>query len=209
MLAVRRGVNDSFYLSRRGDAFTPLALADTLRIDGVDTGIGPATNQPGVPPYRYHTPVDCNLQPVPALDVTGLLPLGTGAHTFTLEDTAGGIFGTTSLYLVRDCGIWLEQSPGAVTLRFLSHRVDVDGQPASLDVVTGRLSELKADGGFARACSAGHFSQTGVVLSRPDPPTGEADYYLASGTCHKPIGFGDSSLVPDPRAALGSAPACP
>jgi hypothetical protein len=113
------------------------------------------------------------------------------------------------LYLVRDCGAWLE--PGEpTTLHWVSHAVEIGGEPSHLDVATGLLSDLRQSRSFAEACLLGPFlSTTEATDTRPVPPPGAGYYYLVRGTCTADIGFGHSSLDPDPRDALDEARACP
>ena len=87
----------------------------------------------------------------------------------------------------------------------------IDFTPASspFDLVSGLLSELREDAGFARATCLGSFGTGPAVDPLPDPPTGDGRYYLARGVTSCPnAGFGVSTLTPDPRGALAAGP-CP
>ena len=80
-------------------------------------------------------------------------------------------------------------------------------------VVTGDLLALRADHGFASACTLRRgLPATSLVDSRPDPPAGSAYYYLAraENTCGNGT-FGNGSGSPDPRDPLDAAlpPDCP
>jgi hypothetical protein len=86
------------------------------------------------------------------------------------------------------------------------------GRDAVYDVVSGRLSELRADRGFARAgCLLTAALDTPLVVSRPAPAPGDGEYYLVRGrnSCGEGT-WGDGSLAPDPRDALDAgSPSCP
>jgi len=88
----------------------------------------------------------------------------------------------------------------------------VVGEAAVYDVVSGSVSQLRADRGYARAlCLASRLADTPLSDPQSDPPAGEAFYYLVRGA--NPCGtgtYGDSSLIPDPRDLLDAGtPACP
>jgi len=203
---MHRGVADTFYLSSHGTSFRPLVVDEEVNVNGVDSGLGPYDYQPGVPPFVHGTPIENNLAPLPAYDITSLIPLGPSPVLFEFVDTQREIYGNTAVYLVRDCGIYLD----ATAINWVSHDVDVVGLQSNLDVVSGLISELRADQDFSRACGLGSFiDTTQAVDQRPDPSPGDGYYYLVSGTCASDIGFGDSSLVPDPRDALVAPPTCP
>jgi hypothetical protein len=70
-------------------------------------------------------------------------------------------------------------------------------------VVTGLLSDLRPAGQFDDATCLGVFDEGPVEVTVPDPPPGEAYYFLAraSGPCAA-LGFGESSLPGNPRTAL-------
>jgi len=202
---VQRGVSDTFYLSSHGTRFRPLVVDEVVHVIGVDSGLGPYDYQPGVPPFVHDTPIENNLAPLPAYDITSLIPLGPSPLLFEFVDTQREIYGHTAVYLVRDCGIYL----GAASINWVSHDVDVIGFQSNLDVVSGLISDLRADRGFSRACDLGSFiDTTQAVDQRPDPSQGDGYYYLVNGTCASDIGFGDSSLVPDPRDALVAPSTC-
>lgn len=81
---------------------------------------------------------------------------------------------------------------------------------ASFDVALGFLSDLREDEGYYRAGCLGVFVQNPAEEYLPNPPEGDAWYYLARGLndCLSD-GYGDSSIVPDPRDELASASPCP
>jgi hypothetical protein len=206
-LGLLRSPNDSFYLSAEADGFAPLVVDDAVDMDGSSTGLGPYGVQPGVPPFKLGVPIEENLVPLPAHDVTDLVPLGQNSVLFQFLDTQGEIYGNTPLYLVRDCGIYLEKGV-STTLNWVSHDVEINGLQSDLNVATGLLSEFLADQDFSRACILGSFIDTTQAEdTRPDPPVGDGYYYLVSGTCAKPIGYGDSSA--GPRKGLPPAAPCP
>jgi hypothetical protein len=73
----------------------------------------------------------------------------------------------------------------------------------SFQVVTGLLSDLRPTGQFDDATCLGVFAEGPVEATLPDPPPGEAYYFLAraTGPCES-LGFGESSLPDNPRTAL-------
>ncbi|OLD65229.1 MAG: hypothetical protein AUI33_11610, partial [Ignavibacteria bacterium 13_1_40CM_2_61_4] len=88
----------------------------------------------------------------------------------------------------------------------------VVGPSAVYDVVSGLVSELRADAGFSRAsCLVTNLADTPTVDARPGPGLGEAFYYLVRGSNSCGTGtYGDSSLTPDPRDLLDAGtPSCP
>jgi hypothetical protein len=211
---VDRGANDFFYLSSEDLGFAPLAGDDEIHIEGVDSGFGPYEHQPahqGGPPYPLDIAIEGIWVPQLADDAgpgPGLIPGGSTEVLFELLDADREICGNTALYLIRDCGIYTEKA-ASTTLHWVSYAVEVDSLPSDLDVVSGTISELRGDAGFARACFLGSFIDTEqVVDTRPDPPAGEGYYYLIDGTCGQLIGYGDSSLVPDVRDTLPPGALC-
>jgi hypothetical protein len=206
---VSRGSNDAYYLSSGGASFTPLVVDDAVECDGIDSGLGPYDYQPGVPPFVYNAPIDHSLVPLPPHDVTGLIPSGPNRLQFELLDSDRVAYGNTAVYLIRDCGIWIDDSVmGEIQLHWVSHDVDVGDLQSNLDVVSGMFSELRVDGDFSRACDLGSFlDTTQAVDGRAAPPPGDGYYYLISGTCAQPIGYGNSSV--GPRQGLPSATTCP
>jgi hypothetical protein len=83
------------------------------------------------------------------------------------------------------------------------------GSPASFDIVKGLVSDLRTSGTFALAACFGSFTSTPVTDSEV-PPSGDAFYYLARGrNCCAAEGYGDSTIVPDPRDALNASSPCP
>jgi hypothetical protein len=208
-LGVGKSLYDGFYLSSDGMTFAPLVVDDAVHCDGQNSGLGPYEHQPGVPPYLIDHPIEHNFVPLPAHDISDLISDGHGEVLFELLDTQREIYGNTAVYLVRDCGIYLEKGEN-VTINWISHDVEVEGFQSNLDVVSGSISELLEDGDFSHVCSLGSFiDTTQAVDDRPDPSPGDGYYYLVAGTCAKPIGFGDSSLVPDPRDVLPVTYPCP
>jgi len=108
-----------------------------------------------------------------------------------------------------DCGIWIdEDGTGQLRMNWISHAVEFGGLQSNLDVASGVLSELRADGGvFSRACALGSFTNTTqAVDTRTDPAAGDGYYYLISGTCALPIGWGNSSS--GPRIGLPPSTSC-
>jgi hypothetical protein len=210
-VGINRGANDRFFLSSDGMSFAPLVVDDAVQINTVDSGLGPYEYQPGVPPLILYVAIEENLVPLPAHDITSLIPLGSSGVLFELLDTQGRIFGNTAVYTVRDCGIWLdEDESGQTRVNWLSHDVEIGGFQSNLDVISGTISQLLSDQDYFHACFLGTFlDTTQAVDDRPDPPTGDGYYYLVAGTCASPIGFGDSSLVPDPRDVLPVTYPCP
>ena len=77
------------------------------------------------------------------------------------------------------------------------------GPPARYDL------ELHADGDFSHACYLGtYLNTTQVIDTGQSPLAGDGNYYLVSGTCASPIGYGNSST--GPRVGLpGPATPCP
>ena len=64
-------------------------------------------------------------------------------------------------------------------------------------------------GGFSLATCLGTFPASPAVDDLPAPPLGDGRYYLARGQTNcVGAGYGDSSLLPDPRDALDAGP-CP
>ena len=221
-----RRLADRIYFSGAGHAFTGLAVDDAVHITATppvdpcpdpppetlvcDSGLGPYTYQPGVPPFTYNVPIEQNLVPLPPHEVTDRIPGGPSTLAFEALDTQREIYGNTAVYLMVDCGIWLgEDESGQTTVNFVSHDVDVGGLQSDLYVATGFLAELREDRNFDRSGCLGLFiDTTQAVDDRPDPAPGTGYYYLARGTCSDPT-YGDSSLVPDPRDALDLSDPCP
>jgi photosystem II stability/assembly factor-like uncharacterized protein len=86
------------------------------------------------------------------------------------------------------------------------------GPDVEYDVITGQISHLLADRGFARAeCLAGDEPAPGIdrVQPQPEPPLPNGYYYLvrAQNTCGSG-GWGSGSGSPDPRDFLDGV-ACP
>jgi len=78
------------------------------------------------------------------------------------------------------------------------------GPGAAYTLVTGDLSRLRPDGGFASACTLSRgAAATSVNETRPDPASGSGYYYLvrAENACGDGT-FGDGSGTPDPRDPL-------
>ena len=206
-LGINKGPHDAFYLSSDGMSFAPLVVDDVVDCDGQDSGLGPYAPQPGVPPYLLDVPIQNNFVPLPAHEITSLIAPGLSQPPFALLDVDRSIYGHTPVYLVRDCGIHVRKGLGTM-LYWHSHDVEVGGFQSDLDVVSGVISELRADRDFSRACFFGSFLDTSRATDRrPDPPLNDGYYYLVSGTCAAPLGYGNSSA--GPRGDLGTAPACP
>jgi hypothetical protein len=100
---------------------------------------------------------------------------------------------------------------GAVTVSW-SSLDPVVGPGALYDLLSGAISHLAADHGFARAgCLVSSLADTPFTDTRPGPPAGQAAYYLVRGRNACGLGtYGYSGVVPDPRDALDAGiPACP
>jgi hypothetical protein len=92
-------------------------------------------------------------------------------------------------------------------LNWVSHEVELGGSQCDLDVVSGAISELRADQDFSGACRLGSYiDTTQVVDTRPNPGAGDGYYYLVNGTCAQSIGYGNSSA--GPRTGLPPGPRC-
>jgi hypothetical protein len=77
------------------------------------------------------------------------------------------------------------------------------------DVVSGYVSDLFSDKDFSRAVCLGTFSASPATDTLPEPTVGDGRYYLARGLSRcVDVGYGDSSLMPDPRDDLDLGP-CP
>ncbi len=140
-LTVSRSAGDTYWVSSSGTAFTPVVADDLLTVNGVDAGLGPYSGQPGVPPYHLGLPIDLSLVPVPSTDVTSRIPLGPAPVTFELRDTNRQIYGSTAIYLIQDCGMWLSgKSPTTL------HYVTQQGLP-QFEVRYGLLSTLRGSHG--------------------------------------------------------------
>jgi hypothetical protein len=84
-----------------------------------------------------------------------------------------------------------------------------DSPSLSFDVATGLLSDLQSDGDFDQATCLGTFSGN-PASDDSTPPAGEGYYYLARGlSCCTTQGYGDSTLIPDPRDDLNVVSPCP
>lgn len=124
-----------------------------------------------------------------------------------------------------DCN---DEDPGVFADPALVTDVDVDGTAGGIevswasqatgagaatvyDVVTGRVSELRSEGGYLSAsCLMDDAGEPPYVDTRGDPPPGDADYYLlrAQNSCAT-ASYGDSSVAPDPRDDLDASSPCP
>jgi len=83
------------------------------------------------------------------------------------------------------------------------------GSGTTYDVVSGDLTALRSDGGYASACTLRRgLTQPQFVDGRPDPPAGSAYYYLARGeNACGPGSFGGGTSETDALvAALDAAP---
>jgi hypothetical protein len=209
---IYKSSNDAFYLSSDGMSFAPLVVDDAIHINGQDSGFGPYDFQPnhqGGPPYPLNVPIETILVPQIADDdepAPGLIE--SGSNLFELLDTQRIIYGNTAIYLIRDCGIYMEKAENT-TLHWVSYSVEVESLQSNLDVVSGNISDLLVDREFSQACFLGSFIDTAeAVDDREDPPAGDGYYYLVNGTCGQPIRYGNSSLVPDPRDDLPPSVSC-
>jgi aldose sugar dehydrogenase len=86
------------------------------------------------------------------------------------------------------------------------------GPGTTYTVVTGNLAALRADGGFASACTLRQGSTIPEFTdARANPPAGSGYYYLvrAENACGSGT-FGDGTGMPDPRDPLDATlpPAC-
>lgn len=208
-LGLLRATNDRFFLSSQGTQFAPVVVDDAVHINGADAGLGPYAYQSGVPPFLYDVPIQQNLQPLDALDVTTKISFGNSTALFELLDTQRAIYGNTAVYVVQDCGIWLSgNQPTAIN--FVTHADQVAGFHSHFDVRYGLLSELRSDGNFSHASCLGQFFDTPGSTTLPNPPGGDGYYYLARGlsSCVAQ-GYGTSTLAPDPRVTLNAQPTCP
>src|SRR5262245_14368798 len=87
----------------------------------------------------------------------------------------------------------------------------VAGQGTSYDVVTGRLSDLRATRDFSAAiCAAGPLATGPAPLPAAGPARGDAIYYLIRGRNSCGDGsYGRGTSTPDPRALLDASSPCP
>jgi hypothetical protein len=218
-LELFRTTNERFFLSSRGIQFSSVVVEDALYIDGSNSGLGPYTNQPGVPPFLYDAPIEENFVPWAPYPITDSIPAGRNTVLFELRDLDGQIYGNTAVYLVADCGIYMDKTP-ATRINFVSHDDQwQNGIPGVLapefDVRDGLLSELRADRNFSRVACLGRFADTPATLPLADPPAGDGFYFLAKEWSAPPGGgcfsqhYGDSNLTPDPRDALNGLAECP
>ncbi len=214
-----RGSRDRCYLSSEGNRFGPLAVDDGVQVNGQDSGLGPYQYQPGVPPFRLRVPVTSNLVPEPPQEITSLVPTGKSSVLFDLLDTDRGIYGNTAVYLVRDCGIYMDKAP-ATRIHFLSHDDQwQNGIPIVLapgfDVRYGLLSQLRADTNFSRIACLGRYADTPGTVGLADPAAGDGYYFLAKEWSVPPGGgcfgqdYGDANVTPDPRDSLDAMLECP
>jgi integrase-like protein/galactose oxidase-like protein/Kelch motif protein len=204
---VYRGAHDNLYLSSDGMRFAPLAVDDVVHVNGLDSGLGPYTRRPGVPPFLLDVPIESNLVALPAQNVTSLMPLGQSTTVFESLDTDRAIYGSTAVYLVADCGTLMSQSP--LQINFISHDDQVTGQPPEFDVRYGLISQLRIDKDFRNAACLGHFFDTPATITSGDPNVGDGYYFLVRGTSSASCNnYGDSTLTPDPRRALDGAAQC-
>ena len=112
------------------------------------------------------------------------------------NDAALWEFGSSELHLAGDAA-----APTSIDFS--------PGSPASFDMVRGRLSELTSSADYSGAGCFGTFTST-PVIDAEIPPAGDGFYYLARGlNCCAAEGYGDSTLVPDPRDLLDAAGPCP
>jgi hypothetical protein len=84
-----------------------------------------------------------------------------------------------------------------------------DSPSLSFDVATGLLSDLKGDRDFSQATCLDTFYEN-PATDDSVPPVGDAFYYLARGLgCCTTQGYGDSTLILDPRDDLNVVSPCP
>lgn len=87
-------------------------------------------------------------------------------------------------------------------------RFSPDDPGMSFDLVKGLLSDLTSSGSYTQAVCLGTFTANPAVDTELPPP-GDGFYYLARGrSCCTWQGYGDSTIVPDPRDDLDYGP-CP
>jgi hypothetical protein len=209
VLSIAVGVHDSFYLSSDGHHFSPLIVDDAVRIEGLGIGLGPYLPRNWVPPYSVGVPISSNLIPLPAHEVGDFFPEGQSTLFFELVDTQSEIYGNTDVYLVRDCGLWMDGS-APTAINWLSHDDEIAGTPREFEIRFGLLSHLRTDADFSRASCLGHFLDTPAIDTLSEPPSGDGYYYLARGLSSCVLqGYGDSSLAPDLRDPLDTLPTCP
>jgi hypothetical protein len=213
VIGVHRNAADRVFLSSCAERFAPLIVDDEIHVNGIDAGLGPYDLRPGVPPFLYDVPIDRNLVPDSPREVTSLIPPGTSEVVFEAVDVDRAVLGRTPVYVVQDCGLIVE-GRGPTALRFVSHDDDVLGTPPDFDVRVGLLSELRSDGGFARATCLGRFLSSPAQDPLPDPPSADGRYYLARALAAvnacEARGYGEAEgLDPDPRGVLDAMAACP
>ncbi len=206
-LGVDVGDLDAFYLSSDGMGFAEIVIDDEIHLEGFDCG--PSGYVQKSSDLIVNVPIENNWVAEPAHEITDCISTASNPVSFECIDTDRQIYGRTSVYLIRDCGIWMDRGDGSQTeLGWISHEVEVGGLPSDLEVVTGNLSDLPADEGYGNAMCLGVFVGTSqAVDTRPDPPAGDGYYYLVRGTCASEIGYGESTLTPNPREILGTV--CP
>jgi hypothetical protein len=128
---------------------------------------------------------------------------------FSLHDFQRTVYGHTAVYLVSDCGIKVTGKT-ATRIHFISHDDQVASEAPQFEVRYGLISELRADGDFTRSACLGRFLSSPATDPHANPATGDSWYYLSRGTFRcVDQGYGDSSLVPDPRDDLDNTPLCP
>jgi hypothetical protein len=138
---------------------------------------------------EYGDPLDEPLVPYVVAGVDGRLLDGEFTGSFPSGD---GIDGGNFTIRWGWCDLFLAGKDPTML-----HYVD------AFEVATGLLSDLRSTGTFDDATCFGVFDEGPVADSLPDPPPGEGRYFLArgSGECSA-VGYGESSLPDDPRAAL-------
>jgi hypothetical protein len=214
-VGVHRRPGERFFLSSEDMGFQSVIVDDVVHCGGEDVGLGPYGTRAGVPPFLMDVPLYRNLIPQPAHDVTDLIPDHPPGIIFELLDTGGFIYGNTALYLVRDCGLVVDTArtnhwpSGRTRLRWVSHATEVDGLPNDLEIVSGRLSELRADRGLARACRIASVTDATEWLDTVStPPPQDGDYYLASGNNFCAL-LGYGYATPGPRDLVAPPPCLP
>jgi subtilisin-like proprotein convertase family protein len=122
---------------------------------------------------------------------------------------ASGCFYTPGTAPVEVQGVRVHKPPGPTPISFVSQDVPA-GASTSYDVVTGQLSQLLGDAGYAQASCLGTFPDTPAQDGSGTPPAGQGRYYLvrARNGCGTAT-YGNAGVSPDPRDALDAAGPCP
>ncbi len=98
-VTLNHATGDSFYIAAGCVGQEPWIVDDKVYINGVDAGLGfDGDKGLGLP---LGVPIDAILNPVPARNVTGFIPLGNQTMEFRLADTQREIYGNTAVYVVK------------------------------------------------------------------------------------------------------------